>query len=116
MQDWLQLLSFLQEEINQADIRGYPTTLKNMIIVLRKLAETCYTLVQYLQDPENQCHKICPQCNKEFSHPSRWVKTCSKKCHERWLKDPCGYMSDSSNVGSTLLMIQQMDLQEETRP
>lgn len=117
MQDWLQLLSFLQAEIDQAGTKGYPTTLVDMIRVLLRLARACYRLVKYLQDPTNQYHKICPQCGKEFSHPSRWVKTCTSECHEKWLTDPCGYMSDDGNMtGSTLLLMQQMDLQEESQP
>lgn len=117
MHDWSELLAFLQEEIDKAETRGYPTTLRDMIKTLLFLAQACYKLVQYVQDPENRYHKICPQCGKEFSHPSRWVKTCSQKCHQKWITDPCGYLSDGGNTtGSTLLLMQQMDLPEESQP
>lgn len=117
MESWQDVLTFVQRELDEGPGRGYPATLLVLINILYKLAKECGELAQYLQDPENLIHKICAnaQCRKVFAHPNRWVKTCSIKCHNQWLKDPDGYMKvGDNNRGSTVALMQQKELEEKT--
>lgn len=113
---WRDVLSFLQSEITSGETQGYPSSLVRLIWLLLESAKLIYSLVEHLQDPENRYHKVCLECGKEFYHTNQWVKTCTIKCHKKWLDNPHGYLSDHGNVRSTVLLMQQVEHQEKVRP
>jgi hypothetical protein len=113
MQDWQQVLSFLQEEVARSESRGDPATLQRMLSILSQSAQLCYSLIKHLQDPENKTNKICLRCGVAFYSPSRWVKTCSVECHEKWINDPLYIFNDDNK--STLLLMQELE-QEKVLP
>lgn len=111
--NWLDVYYFIAEEVATGESKGYPKTLIRMIGLALASVEIILPLVEYLQDPENRARKVCLNCGREFYHTNQFVKTCSVECHKKWLKDPNGYLSDKTNVRSTLHLINEVECEEK---